>query len=45
MLEGWDNPEADEEFNPTPYAQPYRLENWPREDLIMYVGGSRELYL
>lgn len=28
----------------SPYREPYRLENWDREDLIMYVGGDRSLY-
>lgn len=32
------------EIELTPYDRPYRLENWPIEDLIMYVGGNRGLY-
>lgn len=24
----------------SPYQRPYRLENWPMEDLIAYVGGN-----
>lgn len=28
----------------SPYKEPYRLENWDLEDLIMYVGGDRSLY-
>lgn len=29
-----------EEFFLTPYEKPYRLENWPQDDLVMYVGGN-----
>lgn len=39
-----DNPGSSEEELLTPYEKPYRLENWDREDLIMYVGGDRSLY-
>lgn len=39
-----DNPGTEEELLLTPYEEPYRLENWHREDLIMYVGGDKELY-
>ena len=30
----------------TPYEQPYRLNNWPLEDLISFVGGpyAKEAY-
>lgn len=28
----------------SPYERPFRLENWDREDLVMYVGGDKELY-
>lgn len=37
--------EVSDEQLMTPYDKPYRLENWHREDLIMYVGGDRSLYL
>lgn len=29
-----------EEEELAPYDKPYRLENWPMDDLVMYVGGS-----
>jgi len=32
--------EADSNEIPGIYAQPYRLNNWPLEDLIAYVGGN-----
>ncbi|MDA3643816.1 hypothetical protein LZ318_11745 [Saccharopolyspora indica] len=41
------NPYADDEeleLELTPFDKPYRLENWPIEDLIGYVGGAKELY-
>lgn len=28
----------------TPYDRPYRLENWPMEDLVMYCGGDYAKY-
>lgn len=31
--------ETNEELKLTPYNRPYRLENWPIEDLVTYVGG------
>jgi len=37
-------PEDDAELL-SPYKEPYRLENWDREELIMYIGGDKELYL
>lgn len=35
----------DEDDELRPYEKPYRFENWDREDLVMYVGGDRSLYL
>lgn len=35
----------EEELELTPYEMPYRLDNWPIDDLIMFVGGDRSLYL
>jgi hypothetical protein len=38
--------DRDDEELLSPYAEPYRLENWPLEDLIAYVGGpyAKEAY-
>lgn len=37
---------GNEELELTPYDKPYRLENWPLEDLIGFVGGvyAKEAY-
>ena len=38
--------ETNEELKLTPYNRPYRLENWPIDDLVTYVGGiyAKEAY-
>lgn len=44
---GWTGPPGPDSADDTlltPYEKPYRIEHWDREDLIMYVGGDKELY-
>lgn len=39
-----EEPEEDDSIELSLYGKPYRIENWDREDLMMYVGGDKELY-